>query len=235
MRAFRERLCSLLPWLLNNPPLPFPLQLKPIKQAISMKQITIISDYEIIRHGVEHSDYFQGCGTAFSKFEHVSTGIGDTEKEAFEDALESMAMGHSFGEGQIEKLEADETKWDTRDIQEAIGATDEEMEGNDSTPYWHVSIRYNVREIEDNGLRAVEYTAPSAWASYLINGDDSGLEPDERNACNKWLHAIKKDFPVSCEDAGFIWRHDALEFCAGGADCQTYTFLVQENVAPVPA
>jgi len=51
-----------------------------------------VIEYEIINHGMEHSQYFQGCGTSFTRFTHVWTGIGDSSKEAYNDALEQMAM-----------------------------------------------------------------------------------------------------------------------------------------------
>lgn len=72
--------------------------------------------------------------------------------------------------------------------------------------------------------RIVKYTAPSAWASYLINGDDSGLEDGEQAQCDAWLAIIGLGAPVGCDDAGFIHYHDAYGFCPLGADCQTYTF-----------
>jgi hypothetical protein len=43
--------------------------------------------YEIIDHGVEHSQYFQGCGTAFTEYDEVYTGIGSSLQEALADAL----------------------------------------------------------------------------------------------------------------------------------------------------
>ena len=107
-----------------------------------------LTDYEIIRHGVDGSQYFQGCGTCYTSFDNVQTGIGRTEKEAFEDALECIATSESFADGTFERLEreADESEdWDERDVQEVIGASDEDME--DSECYWHVSIRYNTTEI----------------------------------------------------------------------------------------
>jgi len=70
-----------------------------------------------------------------------------------------------------------------------------------------------------------ELTAPSYWASYLINGDDSGLETDEKKACDAWINRVGLGVPVDCEDAGFRWRHDADNEMPKGADCQTYTFL----------
>ena len=51
-----------------------------------------VIEYEIINHGMEHSQYFQGCGTSFTRFTHVWTGIGESSKEAYNDALEQMAM-----------------------------------------------------------------------------------------------------------------------------------------------
>ena len=51
-----------------------------------------IISYEIINHGVNNSQYFQGCGTAFTEFDEVATGIGSTPGEALEDALDSLAQ-----------------------------------------------------------------------------------------------------------------------------------------------
>lgn len=51
-----------------------------------------IVDYEIINHGYYHSQYFQGCGTAFTDFDWCSTGIGMNAKDAYEDAVEQIAM-----------------------------------------------------------------------------------------------------------------------------------------------
>ena len=44
------------------------------------------NQYEVISHGVESRDYFQGCGSG--TFDHVYTGIGDNERSALEDAIE---------------------------------------------------------------------------------------------------------------------------------------------------
>lgn len=50
-------------------------------------------DYEINFHGVEHSDYFPGVGTAFTEWEHVYVGIGNDTREAYEDAQEGFFTG----------------------------------------------------------------------------------------------------------------------------------------------
>jgi hypothetical protein len=69
----------------------------------------------------------------------------------------------------------------------------------------------------------IQCTAPSAWASYLINDDPGDLEDSEITTINKWLTANNLGYCVDCEDAGFLHRHDASGY-ALAADCQTYTF-----------
>ena len=58
-----------------------------------------------------------------------------------------------------------------------------------------------------------------------MNHDASGLEPGEEQAILEWLSTEGLPFPVSCEDAGFRWRHDASNYSLAG-DCQLYAFLV---------
>lgn len=79
-------------------------------------------------------------------------------------------------------------------------------------------------------MKQVSYTAPSAWASALINCDYSGLAPEDVKACNTWLAMNGLSFAdcVACEDAGFLWSHGAFEQMPLGADCQNYTFLIRE-------
>lgn len=78
------------------------------------------------------------------------------------------------------------------------------------------------------------FTAPSLWASYLINGDPSGLELADIAACDKWLAWLDIRMPgigapVSCDDAGWLGsRFDAYTFYRYHCDCQTYTFLMEE-------
>ena len=62
-------------------------------------------------------------------------------------------------------------------------------------------------------LYVVEIEGPDAWASFLINGDDSGLDAAEKAEALAWVKAQGIGFPVSCEDAGYA--------------SQSYTFLVE--------
>ena len=74
-------------------------------------------------------------------------------------------------------------------------------------------------------MNVYKLTAPSAWASYLLNGDDSGIDPQEKAQANAWIEREGLGLPVSCEDAGFRWHHEAYNECPLGADCQEYVFL----------
>lgn len=74
-------------------------------------------------------------------------------------------------------------------------------------------------------LRVLEVVAPSHWASYFINGDSSGMESDDKMQADMFLDRQGLGSPVSCENAGFRWRHDAMPECPLGSDCQTYVFL----------
>lgn len=51
-----------------------------------------IKAFEIINHGYDHAQYFQGCGIALTPFEDVATGVGYSASEAYEDAVESLAL-----------------------------------------------------------------------------------------------------------------------------------------------
>lgn len=77
-------------------------------------------------------------------------------------------------------------------------------------------------------LIKADYVAPSQWASYLINGDDSGMESDDMERCTAWLKRLGHGMPVTCEDEGFCRNHDAWPESPYASDCQNYTFLIPE-------
>jgi len=111
-----------------------------------MKRIT---EYEIINHGVQHSDYFQGCGTCHTEFTDVATGIGVSEREALDDALEMLAQANWDTESNAD-LQADFDKADDTDEVQAvideyaddIGVDEDGNPPDDyDTPWVHVSVR----------------------------------------------------------------------------------------------
>lgn len=81
-------------------------------------------------------------------------------------------------------------------------------------------------------MTVTKRTAPSSWASYLINGDASGIEDSDKREADAWIAGEALGMPVSCEDAGFMRGHDAMWACHYAADCQEYTFLAARHGAP---
>lgn len=86
-----------------------------------------IIDFEILDHGVEHSQYFQGCSAAFTDFEDCFTGIGYSQKEAFEDALNQISDTCEFKDIPEELLEelknADDTDLVSKVLKENLPDT----------------------------------------------------------------------------------------------------------------
>jgi hypothetical protein len=51
-----------------------------------------IKAYEIDNMGQDHAQYFQGAGISFTDWEDVAVGVGSDAKEAYEDAVDSLAQ-----------------------------------------------------------------------------------------------------------------------------------------------
>lgn len=94
-----------------------------------------IKDFEIIDHGLCHSQYFQGCGIAFTKFDLSVTGIGNSQLEAMDDCLNQLAeMDYELASNcTLVDMCAD---GDKRDLVSPMLVYNEEPEF-----YYHVSIR----------------------------------------------------------------------------------------------
>lgn len=87
-------------------------------------------------------------------------------------------------------------------------------------------------------LRAVELTAPSQWACFLMYGEQGDLSEAELDAILTWLERegmyklddrLSHRYPVSCEEAGFMRWHDASREAPYASDCETYVFLLVEG------
>jgi hypothetical protein len=66
-----------------------------------------IVEFELVDHGIENEQYFQGCGVACTQFEECATGIGDTPAEAIDDALECLAQQAWDVDGMEKRILAD--------------------------------------------------------------------------------------------------------------------------------
>jgi hypothetical protein len=73
-----------------------------------------ILDHEVVDHGVEGEQYFQGCGVAYTDFDDVATGIGDTYNDALADALEGLATSGRYDSEDLDKIESEEKVSDAR-------------------------------------------------------------------------------------------------------------------------
>jgi len=73
-------------------------------------------------------------------------------------------------------------------------------------------------------IEIVEYTLPADWASYLINGDGSGMEQIDTDVCDRWMAYNKLEAPLGVSDTSdFCTYHDAYPDVLG-CDCAVYTF-----------
>ena len=70
-------------------------------------------------------------------------------------------------------------------------------------------------------IETAEYVLPAYWASYLINGDASGLEDDEQAEIDQWLDRGQPGCCVDCGESEFSWRNDATGLCG---DVATFVF-----------
>lgn len=96
-----------------------------------------ILKFEFTDWTLDHPDYFQGHGVAFTEFDECYTGIGNSPLEAAEDAIEQCAYA---GEGWPSELanEADEAV-------EAFSGQGDELAEDDERRYF-VSIRVKYEE-----------------------------------------------------------------------------------------
>ena len=108
-----------------------------------IKREARVGEFEVIDHGVEHAQYFQGCGCSYTRFDNVTTGCGNSAAEAFDDALDSIAQG-GVDVGAIEASE-DGKLFTSEKAQSATveAAHPGSNECEDCELYYYVSVRWN--------------------------------------------------------------------------------------------
>lgn len=67
----------------------------------------LVTNYEFIDHGLQHSDYFQGCGVALTNYNYCFTGTGDTPEAAAHDALDQACHDYHWDVVIFDEAEAD--------------------------------------------------------------------------------------------------------------------------------
>jgi len=116
---------------------------------------TKVTDYELLDHGVNGSQYFQGCGIAFTPYNNVTTGCGEDFGEALEDALEQVAQQGFDAKSLKRQIRTDEgyirKPWPTKPSATSVfekynpDAKDEdgEWDYDGCDLYYYVSIRWS--------------------------------------------------------------------------------------------
>jgi len=93
--------------------------------------------YQIINHGPDYPCYWQGQGVSYTPFGSVSTGIGDNARDAYDDAVESIAT--AVGEGEFRALRLPKRP-------RGIRQRDRVSKGAARAgAFWYVSILYTLR------------------------------------------------------------------------------------------
>ena len=91
--------------------------------------------WRVVDHGMDHPQYFQGHGVAFTKFEDCATGIGSTKLEAFEDAIDSLAQ-NGWDVESINASDLAETDLHVHELCELANTSDEQ----ECEMMWFVSV-----------------------------------------------------------------------------------------------
>jgi hypothetical protein len=107
-----------------------------------------VNAFELVDHGIDHSQYFQGCGTSFTEFDYVITGVGDNPAEAIDDCLDQIVMA-GFDADDLEKRILESEGWEEFPAEpsaicesetEEDGSDYEDMDGNEV--FYYVSIMW---------------------------------------------------------------------------------------------
>lgn len=73
-------------------------------------------------------------------------------------------------------------------------------------------------------MKTLTYTLPAYWASYLINGDHSGLSDEDKAECDAFMEKEGNPNIVDCGEQYFSWHNEATDL---GGDVREYTALIQ--------
>lgn len=113
-----------------------------------MKQI---SDFEIVDHGIDNSQYFQGCGTHGTNFLFCFTGCGESARDAFKDCIKQIfQMGFDVDKirksKEVKKYQTKKTtNFTVTKYLKKQGWKKIEIESDLNDNYYYLSIRWNEK------------------------------------------------------------------------------------------
>lgn len=68
----------------------------------------------------------------------------------------------------------------------------------------------------------ITFTLPAYWASYIINGDSSGMDDSDIEECDAFMERNGNPHFVDVSESYFSWRNDADSL---GGDVCDYTAI----------
>ena len=86
-------------------------------------------------------------------------------------------------------------------------------------------------------IETITGTAPACWASYLVNGDASGIDEDDIKQADQFVTFMTEGYedepgfldcygPTDVQECGFMRSTDG---CDLGCDAAEYTFVIRYN------
>lgn len=160
-----------------------------------------LGDFQVECLGVEYPDYFQGYGLGpNSEYTDCAYGIGNTEAEALEDCLEMMAQSGSIDlDDEAEQRIREEYGRADDNVTAAdelgVDEDDEECAFDDFPAYWHVGIKWNIREERRyQRIRNIPNLQPLRYEDYRA------LSTDSNGYGKAWGYARRADGSASYGD-----------------------------------
>jgi hypothetical protein len=110
------------------------------------------TNFEVVDLGVEVADYFQGFGVSFTPFSDSVVGVGNSPREALEDALEQIANSGDDTQELENAIREQHPRYYEAAGSQSVEEIVSEWEGDDNEQtdrYYYVGIRYNSEVNEE--------------------------------------------------------------------------------------
>ena len=83
-------------------------------------------------------------------------------------------------------------------------------------------------------MKTTTVTAPSIWASYLVNGDSSGITEQDKVDADRYLDGVDivdvvRDDDGDCMDPYFTWHYELHGGNYEGGDVLDYVAILTTN------
>jgi len=184
-----------------------------------------LGDFTVECLGVEYPDYFSGYGLGpNSEYSNCAYGIGNTEAEALEDCLEMMAQSGSIDldDEAEQRIREDYGRADdnvTAADELGVDEDDEECAFADFPAYWHVGIKWSIREDQRyQRIRNIPRIQPLRYEDYCA------LSTDSNGYAKAWGYSRRADGSGSYGDFKETdWAGSAEEYLGSLCDDEEET------------